>query len=99
VLVEDADNTITVKAGDTQLAHKALHVNCKEEERPTTTTTLPPAPTITQAPPAQVLSETVEQPQTLAFTGRSTLVEAMAGVVLLGIGFQLMRSSRRLEQS
>jgi hypothetical protein len=47
----------------------------------------------------QVLSETVAQPQTLAFTGRNTVFEAMVGVVLLGIGLQLMRSSRRLEQS
>jgi hypothetical protein len=97
-LVEDADNTIAVKAGETELAHKALHVNCKEDERPTTTT-LPPAPTTTMAEPVQVLSETVAQPQTLAFTGRNTVFEAMVGVVLLGIGFQLMRSSRRLEQS
>lgn len=101
VLVEDADNTITVKAGDTQLAHKALHVDCKEDEKPTTTT----MPTTTMAPPTtvevapQVLSETVQQPQTLAFTGRNTVFEALAGVVLLGIGLQLMRSSRRLEQA
>ena len=99
VVTEDADNTITVKAGDTQLAHKAFHVNCKEEVLPTTTTTLP-APTTTQAEPVQVLSETVvAQPQVLAFTGRNTVFEAMVGVALLGIGFQLMRSSRRLEQS
>jgi hypothetical protein len=102
VLVEDADNTITVKAGDTQLAHKALHVNCKEDEKPTTTTTMPttttaPPTTVEEAP--QVLSETVQQPQTLAFTGRNTVFEALAGVVLLGIGLQLMRSSRRLERA
>ena len=106
VVTEDADNTITVKAGDTELANKAFHVDCKQDELPTTTTTtttttLPPAPPTTQpAAPVQVLSETVvAQPQVLAFTGRNTVFEVMAGLVLLGIGLQLMRSSRRLEQS
>jgi hypothetical protein len=100
VVTEDADNTITVMAGDTQLAHKTFHVDCKKDELPTTTTTTPPpAPTTTEAP-VQVLSETVvAQPETLAFTGRSTVFEVMIGVVLLGIGMQLIRSSRRLEQS
>ena len=93
VLNEDADNTIAVTAGDTSLAHTTIHVDCTQE-LPPPTTTAPPA-----APPVEVLDETVTQPQTLAFTGRSTVFEAMIGVALLGLGLQLMRSSRRLEQS
>jgi hypothetical protein len=98
VLTEDADNTITVTAGDTELAHKAFYVNCKETPVPPTTappTTVPPVPAV------EVLSETVQapQPQTLAFTGRNTVIETFVGVFLLGFGLHLMRSSRRLEQS
>ena len=46
-----------------------------------------------------LLGETVQQPTTLAFTGRNTIFETMIGVLLLGFGLQLMRSSRRLEQN
>ncbi|MEO5838262.1 MAG: hypothetical protein ABIQ73_24240 [Acidimicrobiales bacterium] len=101
VLTEDADNIVAVTAGDTDLAHKTIHVNCKEELPAPTTTVAPPttqAPTTT-APAVQVLGETVQQPTTLAFTGRNTLFESMIGVLLLGFGLQLMRSSRRLEQN
>jgi hypothetical protein len=103
VLTEDADNTIAVTAGDTDLVHKTVHVNCKEEVAPPTTmptppTTTAPAVTVTPEPPVEVLGETV-QAQTLAFTGRNTIFEAMVGVLLLGIGLQLMRSGRRLEQN
>ena len=93
-LIEDAENTITVSAGDTDLAHKTFHVNCKEEPPAPTTTIAPLAP----EPPVEVLGETV-QVETLAFTGRNTLIEAMIGVLLVGIGLHLMRSSRRLEHS
>ena len=99
VLTEDADNTITVTAGETNLAHKTVHVNCKEEVAPPTTTPAPPttaAPAVTPEPPVQVLGETV---QTLAFTGRNTIIEAMIGVLLLAVGLQLMRSSRRLDEN
>ena len=106
VLTEDADNTIAVTAGETDLAHKTFHVNCKEELPAPTTTIAPPttqAPVTTApattAPAVQVLGETVQQPTTLAFTGRNTLFEAMIGVLLLGFGLQLMRSARRLEQN
>jgi hypothetical protein len=103
VLNEDADNTIAVTAGDTTLASKTAHVDCEEEEEeeetPPTTTT-PPTITVPEPEPTvEVLGETVEQPQTLAFTGRNTLFEAMIGVFMLGLGLQLMRSSRRLEQN
>jgi len=94
VLNEDADNTIAVTAGETELAHKTFHVNCKQEI-PTTTI----APPTTTTPAVQVLAETVQQPTTLAFTGRNTIVETLIGVLLLGFGLQLMRSSRRLEQN
>jgi len=100
VVTEDADNIIEVVAGDTTLAQKTFHVNCKEEPPVTTTpptTVAPKAP----EPTVAVLGETVvAQPQTLAFTGRNTMVEAMIGTLLLGVGLQLMRSSRRrLEHS
>jgi hypothetical protein len=98
VLTEDADNTIAVSAGETDLAHKTFHVNCKEEPAAPTTTVAPQAPATT-APAVQVLGESVQQPTTLAFTGRNTLFESMIGVLLLGVGLQLMRSSRRLEQN
>jgi hypothetical protein len=101
-LTEDADNTIVVTAGESDLAHKTFHVNCKEELPAPTTTIAPPttiAPVATTAPAVQVLGEVVTQPQTLAFTGRNTLLEAMIGIAMLGFGLQLMRSSRRLEQS
>ncbi|MEO8693397.1 MAG: hypothetical protein ABI658_07755 [Acidimicrobiales bacterium] len=101
VLTEDADNTVAVTAGETDLAHKTFHVNCKEELPAPTTTVAPPttqAPT-TVVPAVEVLGETVQQPTTLAFTGRNTLFEALIGVLLLGFGLQLMRSSRRLEQN
>lgn len=100
VLNEDANNTITVTAGDTNLAHKTFYVNCEQELPPTTT--LAPPTTTTPADPepvVEVLGQTVEQPQTLAFTGRNTVFEAMIGVLLLGLGLQLMRSSRRLGQN
>jgi len=101
VVTEDADNTIEVVAGDTTLAQKTFHVNCKEE--PPVTTVTPPTTVAPKAPePAvAVLGETVvAQPQTLAFTGRNTMAEAMIGTLLLGVGLQLMRSSRRrLEHS
>lgn len=93
VVNEDADNTIAVTAGETELAHKTFHVNCRQEIP--TTTIAPPTTTV----PVQVLNETVQQPTTLAFTGRNTIVETMIGVLLLGFGLQLMRSSRRLEQN
>ena len=110
---EDADNTVAVTAGETDLAHKTFHVNCKEDV-PAPSTTLPPtttappttapaastAPEPTTAPaPAdvQVLGETVVRAQTLAFTGRNTIFEIFVGVLLLGAGLQLMRSSRRLQ--
>ena len=96
VLNEDADNTIAVTAGDTDLAHKTFHVNCKQELPAPTTTIAPPT---TTAPPVQVLAETVQQRTTLAFTGRNTIFETLVGVLLLGFGLQLMRSSRRLEQN
>ena len=103
-VTEDADNTIAVTAGDTDLAHKTFHVDCKQDvPAPTTTiaapTTTTPAAPAAPAPAVQVLGETVQQPTTLAFTGRNTLIETMIGVVLLGLGLQLMRSSRRLEQT
>ena len=103
-VTEDADNTIAVTAGDTDLAHKTFHVDCKQDvPAPTTTiaapTTTAPAAPAAPAPAVQVLGETVQQPTTLAFTGRNTLIETMIGVVLLGLGLQLMRSSRRLEQT
>ena len=102
-LTEDADNTIAVNAGETDLAHKTVHVNCKEEAIPTTTTppTIEtPATAVPVVEPAvEVLGETVQRPQTLAFTGRNTVFEAMIGVFMLGLGLQLMRSSRRLEQN
>jgi hypothetical protein len=94
VVTEDADNTIAVTAGDTQLAQKSFHVNCKEE--PPVTTVAPPTTVTPKAPEPAVLGETVvAQPQTLAFTGRNTMAEAMIGTLLLGVGLQLMRSSRR----
>ena len=101
-LTEDADNTIAVNAGESDLAHKTFHVNCKEELTAPTTTIAPPTTVTsvaTPAPAVEVLGEVVTQPQTLAFTGRNTLLEAMIGIAMLGIGLQLMRSSRRLEQS
>lgn len=101
-LTEDADNTIAVTAGETDLAHKTFNVNCKED-LPAPTTTIAPPTTVTSvatpAPAVEVLGEVVTQPQTLAFTGRNTFLEAMIGIAMLGIGLQLMRSSRRLEQS
>ncbi|HUP75998.1 MAG TPA: hypothetical protein VM282_23395 [Acidimicrobiales bacterium] len=100
VLNEDADNTIAVTAGDTNLAHKTIYVDCEQELPPTTT--LAPPTTTTPADPepvVEVLGQTVEHPQTLAFTGRNTVFEAMIGVLLLGLGLQLMRSSRRLDQT
>ena len=101
VVTEDADNTIAVTAGDTQLAQKSFHVNCKEE--PPVTTVAPPTTITPKAPEptVAVLGETVvAQPQTLAFTGRNTMAEAMIGTLLLGVGLQLMRSSRRrIEQN
>jgi hypothetical protein len=98
VVTEDADNTIAVSAGDTDLAHKTFHVNCKEEP-PAPSTTVPPT-TLKPAPAVEVLGETVQapQPQTLAFTGGYTVFETFVGVALLGLGFYLMRSSRRLER-
>jgi hypothetical protein len=96
VLNEDADNTIAVTAGDTDLAHKTFHVNCKEDVV-APSTTLPPT-TTAPAPEVQVLGETV-QAQTLAFTGRNTILETFVGVLLLGAGLQLMRTSRRLEEN
>ena len=99
VLNEDADNTVAVTAGDTDLAHKTFHVNCKEDVT-APSTTLPPTTTVppTTQPEVQVLGETV-QAQTLAFTGRNTIFETFIGVLLLGAGLQLMRSSRRLESN
>jgi hypothetical protein len=107
-VTEDADNSIAVTAGETDLAHKTFHVNCKEELPAPTTTVTPPttvaAPPTTiaataPAPAVEVLGESVQQPQTLAFTGRNTVFETMIGVLLLAFGLQLMRSSRRLEQN
>ena len=100
-VTEDADNTIAVTAGDTDLAHKTFHVDCKQDVAAPTTTIAPPTTTAPAAPAApapavQVLGETLQQPTTLAFTGRNTLFEAMIGVLLLAFGLQLMRSSRRL---
>jgi hypothetical protein len=103
-VTEDADNTIAVTAGDADLAHKTFHVDCKQDVPAPTSTVAPPATDVPAAPAApapavQVLGETVQQPTTLAFTGRNTLFETMIGVLLLGFGLQLMRSSRRLEQN
>jgi hypothetical protein len=95
-VTEDADHTIAVSAGETDLAHKTFHVDCKQDVPAPTTTIAPPT---TTAPAVQVLGETVQQPTTLAFTGRNAIFETMIGVLLLGFGLQLMRSSRRLEQN
>jgi hypothetical protein len=97
-VTEDADNTIAVTAGETDLAHTTFHVDCKQDVAAPTTTIAPPT-TTAPAPEVQVLGETVQQPTTLAFTGRNTIFETMIGVLLLGFGLQLMRSSRRLEQN
>ena len=97
-VTEDADHTIAVSAGETDLAHKTFHVDCKQDV-PAPTTTIAAPTTTAPAPAVQVLGETVQQPTTLAFTGRNTIFEAMIGVLLLGFGLQLMRSSRRLEDN
>ena len=41
-LTEDADNTIAVTAGETDLAHTTFHVDCKQDVAAPTTTIAPP---------------------------------------------------------
>jgi hypothetical protein len=103
VLTEDADNTIAVTAGDTDLVHKTVHVNCKEEVAPPDDHACPtdhhrPRGDGHAGTPGRGAGRDRAR-QTLAFTGRNTIFEAMVGVLLLGIGLQLMRSGRRLEQN
>lgn len=109
-LTEDATNTVTVKVGDTTLLDKTVAVDCvaavTTPTPPPATPAPPAAPAAPAAPevaPAVVLGAVQTapagtQPQ-LAFTGRHTGLEMLAGAALLvGGAYLVQQSRRRLQQ-